>query len=61
MDIELTEELMIELSKLKMLSERNFEDFSVAVKLASDKLDLEPNIILKMLYSEEFLDKAVVR
>ena len=61
MDIELTEELMIELSKLKMLSERNFEDFSVAVKLASDKLDLEPNIILKMLYSEEFLHKVVVR
>lgn len=61
MNIELTEELMVELSKLKMLSERDFEDFSLAVKIASKELGLAPNIILKMLYSEEFLHKVVVR
>lgn len=62
MNIEITEELMIELVKLKDLSDNdNFEDFAIAVKLASKKLNLKANMILKLLYSEEFLHKTVVQ
>lgn len=61
MNIKLTEELIVELTKLKMLSEGDLEDFTLAVKLASDKLGLDSNIILKMLYSKEFLHQVVVK
>lgn len=62
MNIELTDELMVELVKLKMLSDNdNFEVFAIAVKQAAKKLDLAEKVILKLLYSEEFLHKVIVK
>lgn len=62
MDIEITDELIVELVKLKMLSDNdNFEDFAIATRLAAKKLDIKENVILKMLYSEDFLHKIVVK
>lgn len=62
MEIELTDELMVELVKLKMLRDNdNFEDFSIAVRHAAKKLEVKENVILKMLFSEDFLHKVVVK
>lgn len=62
MNIELTEELMVELVKLKMLKESSsFDDFALAIKVASKKLQLPENIILKILFSEEFLHRVVIK
>ncbi len=62
MNIELTDELIVELSKLKQLKEiNNFDDFAIAVKIASKKLSLTEDIILKLLYSEEFLHNTIIK
>lgn len=62
MNIEITDELIVELEKLKVLGNNDsFDDFAIALKDMSEKLDLRPEVILKILYSEEFLHKIVAK